>query len=274
MRWKAHLTDSNYIGHTNPLFHIFKSRKCPPQHKELVDFENGLLELIKNVTSRKVYNIDINNIVLTKSIRKSDNVFIFADKTRNLYETSKENCNKLLTENITKTYRKATNNIYSNINKEAKAVANNYEIAERIDCLPMTDASITLRDHKPNFNNNPKCRLINPSNSELGKISKFLIEKVNTIIRDKSLVNQRRDTDTVINWFKNIDNKNNCIFMQFDIEEFYPSISKGLLMKAIDHAQSFVTINKEEVKTIMHFRKSLLFNNTSVWIKRLRRYHG
>ena len=56
--------------------------------------------------------------------------------------------------------------------------------------------------------------------------------------------------------------------MQFDIEEFYPSISKGILMKAIDYAQSFVTINKEEVKTIMHSRKSLLFNNTSVWIKR------
>ena len=62
----------------------------------------------------------------------------------------------------------------------------------------MTDAFITLKDHKPNFNTNPKCRLINPSKSELGKISKFLIEKVNTIIRDKSLVNQWRDTDTVI----------------------------------------------------------------------------
>ena len=129
-------------------------------------------------------------------------------------------------------------------------------------------AFITLKDHKPNFNTNPKCRLINPSKSELGKISKFLIEKVNTIIRDKSLVNQWRDIDTVINWFKNIDNKNNCIFMQFDIEESYPSVSKALLMKAIDHAQSFVTINKEEVKTIMHSRESLLFNNTSVWIKR------
>ena len=94
-----------------------------------------------------------------------------------------------------------------------------------------------------------------------------MTEKVNTIIRDKSLVNQWRDTDTVINWFKNIDNENNCIFMQFDIEELYPSISKGLLMKAM-HAQSFVTINKEEVKTIMHSRKSLLFSNTSVWIKK------
>ena len=63
---------------------------------------------------------------------------------------------------------------------------------------------------------------------------------------------------------KNVDNKSICIFMQFNIEEFYPSISKGLFMKAINYAQSFVTISKEEVKTIMHSRKSLLFNITSV----------
>ena len=82
MRWKAHLTYSNYIGHTNLLFHIFKSRKCPLQHKELIDFENGLLELVKNVTFIKVYNNfhDQPNKDI-KSIRKSNNVFIFADKT-------------------------------------------------------------------------------------------------------------------------------------------------------------------------------------------------
>ena len=110
----------------------------------------------------------------------------------------------------------------------------------------MTDTFITLNDHKPNFTTNPKCRLINPSKSELRKVSKFLIEKVNTIIRiTHSLVNQWRETGTVTNWFKNIDNKSNCIFMQFDIKEFYTSISKGILIKGINHAQSFVTISKE-----------------------------
>ena len=67
---------------------------------------------------------------------------------------------------------------------------------------------------------------------------------------------------------QNNNNKSNYIFMQFNIEEFYPSISKGLLMKTINHAKSLVTISKEEVITIMHSRKSLLFNNTAVWIKR------
>ena len=46
----------------------------------------------------------------------------------------------MLTENISKTYKKTANKIYGNNKKEAKAISNNYEIAERIDCLTMTDA--------------------------------------------------------------------------------------------------------------------------------------
>ena len=80
-----------------------------------------------------------------------------------LWKNSKENYSKLLTENISQTYRKTTNKTYGNVNKEAKAIAKKYEIAERVDYLPMTDAFITLKDYKPNFTTNLKCRLINPS---------------------------------------------------------------------------------------------------------------
>ena len=43
--------------------------------------------------------------------------------------------------------------------------------------------------------------------------------------------------------------------MQFDIEEFYPSISKELLLKALTYAETY-----EEINTIMHLIKFLLFN--------------
>ena len=56
--------------------------------------------------------------------------------------------------------------------------------------------------------------------------------------------------------------------MQFDIEEFYPSISKELLLKAITYAKTLVNISDEEISTIMHSRKSLLFNNTDIWKKK------
>ena len=83
-----------------------------------------------------------------------------------------------------------------------------------------------------------------------------------------SAVNQWRDADSVITWFESIKNKNKCIFMQYDIEEFYPSISEDLLKKSINYARTFVDISSNEEETIMHCRKSLLFNNSEIWIKK------
>ena len=65
--------------------------------------------------------------------------------------------------------------MYNNI-KEAKTIDNNYDIAESVDCLLMTDAFITLNGYKPNFTTNPKCRLISPSNNKLGKVVSFWLK--------------------------------------------------------------------------------------------------
>ena len=56
--------------------------------------------------------------------------------------------------------------------------------------------------------------------------------------------------------------------MQFNIEEFYPQISKDLLLKAIDYTKGFLNISDDETKIIMHSRKSLLFCATDVLIKK------
>ena len=52
-------------------------------------------------------------------------------------------------------------------------------------------AFISLKDQKENFENNPKCRLINPTKSDSRKISKSIIlEKINTKRRSILNVNQ------------------------------------------------------------------------------------
>ena len=56
MRWIAHLYESNSSEPTNSLNRIYKTRNCPPQHKDLMQFENDITELIKNVTFRKLHN--------------------------------------------------------------------------------------------------------------------------------------------------------------------------------------------------------------------------
>ena len=102
----------------------------------------------------------------------------------------------------------------------------------------------------------------------MGKISKYFLEQLNSKFRDLSSVNQWQEASTVINWFKNIKNKKKCVFMQFDIEKFYPSISKELLLKAITYAKTLVNIRGEKRNTITHSRKSLVVNNTDICIKK------
>ena len=166
----------DFAFQSNPWNYIFKSRKPPPQHKDLIQFANVLLETLKSVKVKKVKNKFLDQ--LHKDItsnKKSKNVFIFADKTRNIYETDKNTYSKLLTHNISKTYKKTERNIYNKINKEAKIIANNYGVSERVDCLAKSSAFISLKDQKPNFSSNPKCRLINTAKSEIGKISKYFL---------------------------------------------------------------------------------------------------
>ena len=56
--------------------------------------------------------------------------------------------------------------------------------------------------------------------------------------------------------------------MQFDINEFYPSISEELLRNSIKFAKNYATIEQEEEKLIMACRKSILFNDGRAWTKK------
>ena len=103
---------------------VFKNRKCPPQHKDLIALENDLFKLFRDRLRKDIM-----------SIKKSKNIYIFTGKTNNLYETAINSYNKLLTEKISKKYRKTNNKAYHNsINKEDKAIAEEFEIGDRVDC--------------------------------------------------------------------------------------------------------------------------------------------
>ena len=93
----------------------------------------------------------------------------------------------------TKNYSRATlqqptkkHSTVAKINKEAKAIASKLKLDDRIERFPTRKAFITLKNHKPNFGNNPKCRLINPAKSEIGMISKKCLDKIDKVIRSKA----------------------------------------------------------------------------------------
>ena len=75
-------------------------------------------------------------------------------------------------------------------------------------------------------------------------------------------------TSSVIEKFKSIDNKKDCIFVKFDIREFYPSISESIFKKSILFAKEHHHIPDEDVRIIDHCRKSLLSHEDEPWKKK------
>ena len=134
--------------------------------------------MVRSVSFRKVSNHFQNKLACdVKTINSSPDLFVPADKTTNLYKVEVNNYEKLLQNSITNKYRKSNENIVRQINLEAKQLAKNLKLDNRIEQLPEKPAFITLKDHKPNFVTNPKCRLINPTKSNLGKVSKHILRR-------------------------------------------------------------------------------------------------
>ena len=248
---------------------VFKSRKCPPPCSDLIPFEKDLSDMVGSLKLRHVK--DSFQSELSEDIRKiksSPNVFVFAYKTNNIYEMSKDHHKKRLHDNVTKTYQKAPPKLEASINMEAKSISTKLKISDTVERIARTPAFVTLKDHKDNFRSNLTCRLVNPSKNEFGKVSKQLVEKINSGIIEKLQLNQRRNTDAVLKWFNNITDKSNCSFIQFDIKEFYPSITENILHQTFKFAKQHTNIDKNDLRIINHYRKSLHFSDNKNWKKK------
>ena len=145
-------------------------------------------------------------------------------KTLNLYKLKKEQYKKILNYTITTTYKKASDDIHTKINTDGKKVMKDKNIVNRMLTNGKNKCFITLTDHKPNFKNNPKLRLFNPAKSEIGRISKNNLDKINHQLRDSLSINQWKDTSEVLERFLKIPDKSRYNFAIFDIKDFYPSI--------------------------------------------------
>ena len=191
-----------------------------------------------------------------------------ADKTSNMCRLNKNDYQNLLKNTITTTYKKANKNIGTIINKEGIKFAKQADILDKIEINGTGNSFVTLKHHKENFTNHPMTRLINPSKNEIGRISKHILDQINTKLVSKLRVNEWKNMISVIKWFKNINNKRLYKFLQFDIKGFYPSIKETLLHEAIQFAKEHVPITRKDVEVIFHARKSVLYNDGEAWVKK------
>ena len=104
-------------------------------------------------------------------------------------------------------------------------------------------------------------RLLNPVKNELGRISKTVLDKIYVNLRNSLHLNQGKNAQEVIDWFKAIDIKHQYKFIVFDIKDFYPSILKELLTDALIFAETIITnLDDHDKKIIYHSHKWLPFN--------------
>ena len=125
-----------------------------------------------------------------------------------------------------------------------------------------------MEDHKSNFQSNPTVRLLNPAKNELGRISKTISDKTDVNLRNSLHLNQWKNTQEVIDWFKGIDQKEHYKFIMFDIKDFYPSFSKELLNDALIFAKTIINLDDHDKKIIYYTHKSWHFNQKQTWMKK------
>ena len=236
---------------------------------ELKHFEDDLFSLISNIKFRHVKNQLQDMLRADKSkIQQTDKVIIQADKSPNLYMMSVQDYKKKVKEVVTKDYKKTAWNELNKVTTEAATIAKKLDLAERIDIQTEDECFITVKDHKESFPGKVECRLINPAKNNIGSISKAILDRINKTIRTATKSNQWQNTNSAINWFISIPNKPSHTFLKFDIVSFYPSIKKQLLMDAISWARTITDISDDEVKVILHCRKTFLFHENECWVKK------
>ena len=186
----------------------FNTENAPPKSPALAHFEDDIFNMLNNIkynSRRSEFQKQLSKDM--REVRASPSVFVPADKTTNIYKFSPESYNKILHENVTANHKKTNNSTLTKINSEAKHIATKLKLQDRIERIAEKPAFITLKDHKDNFENAPKCRLLNPAKSEIGVVSKHRLQIINEEICEQTGLSQWRNTQTALNWFKNIRSK-------------------------------------------------------------------
>ena len=66
---------------------------------------------------------------------------------------------------------------------EARKVARSFNIDNKMDVTTKRQCFVTIKDHKDDFRVNSNYRLPNARKSELGKLSKHILQQISTNIR-------------------------------------------------------------------------------------------
>ena len=151
IRWKAHFFLKGEKNQENINHFGLSSNKTPPTILELKPFEEDVLKLLENIKFRDTKNHFQENLANDLKKINSSEKFSFSQTKQETYMKPRSTHNKLLHDNITKTYKHGSEDNISEINNELKHIADKLSIGNRIECMKKREAFVSLKDHKENF---------------------------------------------------------------------------------------------------------------------------
>ena len=165
MRWRAYHflknkgeDNENNIDdediETSKFSSIFRSPAKPPFIKEMEAFEKEFLEVPKKLEYRKFNNMfqrEMKEDLKKMKTNDSKKVIIAADKTRNYYKCDLPTYEKMVTENISKEYKKANETELNEVNLKAAKIAKKEKLENRMLIFTPGESYITIKDHKTDF---------------------------------------------------------------------------------------------------------------------------
>ena len=268
LRWRVKCS-SNPQGERKETYG-FPSPKHPGAVKEMKLLEQRLMAMIRDIEFRKFTNEFQKKLKEdVRQIREANEMIIEADKTSNHYKLSPDQFKDLLTRNIHKDYKKAAKEDLRRAIEHQKKIVVQHDLDDRVMATQARPARVTMKDHKENFQEDPKVRLINPTKPDLQIISRHILTRIINNVRSKTKFQQWINSDSVISWFSGLPNKERLKFISFDVVSMYPSISEDLLKNALQWAGTLTNISNQDMETIMGCKTSLLYdNNKNVWKKK------
>ena len=96
----------------------------------------------------------------------------------------------------------------------------------------------------------------------------LILENIVQEVKSRSGLQLWKNTKSVIDWFNGINNKDRFSFIQFDIQTYYPKITKKLVTKAIQYARQFTEVTNQQKKIIIQSSRDILISEGKVWVKK------
>ena len=141
-------------------------------------FEAEMIGMVKEVKFRKMRNnIQQKMYEDMRRFKESENIFVKSDKSGNLYEIEKGKYKQMMFKEVVKNYKKAPPDLEKELNSEAKILTHRLGIVGRVEKYNTKNCFITIKDHESDFKTNPECRLINPAKTQIGRVSKIIVQE-------------------------------------------------------------------------------------------------